>query len=440
MPYTIINLTQAIAQLSARLNDSGNIHWGQTELKYAIVESLRIFQALTGFFRQRIQVPTVANQTFYDLRITNPTEYAFTVTDNDLLAQIEYHFLEPATNPWTGTAQFDATTISAALDRARNQYLTDTGIYVGHSTIVGPAPPQSRITLPQTFIDIRRAAWLDADTNTSYRLVRTDEYAMAGYSPDWNQSQGTPYSYSVALTPPLSVQISPNPTNSGTLDLCSLDTEAALLCDPLAPVQVGVPNDVTWGVKYGAMADLLSEDGPAVDSQRAEYCRSMYDLAKSVGTKPVTLLQAQIQNTLVQLNSIDDFDGYQPNWQNATPAAPTNILQVAPNLFALTPTPDAVYNLTFDLVRSMPVPVAGIDFLEIQQSSLEAILDFAQHNAMFKLGGEEFQATMPLRANFLRLAALMNQRLRANIFYNILLNQPAARQDYSVPRLMEATK
>ncbi len=90
------------------------------------------------------------------------------------------------------------------------------------------------------------------------------------------------------------------------------------------------------------------------------------------------------------------------------------------------------------MARSMPVPVNGPDYLQIDQSMLEAILDMSQHISCFKLESVEFMATVPLRDNFLRMAALMNNRLRANIFYNVLLDQPATRQDSQVPRLMEA--
>jgi hypothetical protein len=435
--YATTTLTSAIQQLSARLNDSANIQWAQAEVQNAIVESLRIFQALTGFYRERIPLNTVANQIFYDLRTTNPIQYAFTVTDNQLLSEIQYHLKEPATNPWTGSAQFNIPVIASALQRARDQFLADTGIYCTRSLQNAAPPPIGRIQLPQTLLDIRRAAWQDSSTLLTFGLPRVDEYAARGYSQPWPQNPRLPDGYSVALTPPVSMQLIPAPSNAGTLDLCILSSGPVLICDPTNPVIVGLPDDYCWGAKYGALADLLGEDGPAADMARSAYCRQLYRLALSLGKKPITLLQAEIQDILVTIGSIEDYDRRKTNWQNVTATTPTDVLQVAPNLFALGPAPDIIYTITMDLVRSMPVPVAGTDFLQVSQDLLEAILDMAHHIACLKQAGEEFQATLPLRDNFLRLAAAMNARLRANIFYNILLDQPATRQDSQVPRLME---
>jgi hypothetical protein len=41
----------------------------------------------------------------------------------------------------------------------------------------------------------------------------------------------------------------------------------------------------------------------------------------------------------------------------------------------------------------------------------DAIIDMAQHIAMFKVGGAEFAATIPLYQNFLLLAAVYNSKL-----------------------------
>lgn len=435
--YTTTTLTSAIQQLSARLNDSLNIQWAQAELQNSIVEALRIFQALTGFYRERVPLNTVPNQIFYDLRTTNPTQYAFTVTDDQLLSEIQYHFKEPATNPWTGSAQFNISVIASALQRARDQYLADTGIYCTRITQNAAPPPIGRIQLPQTLLDIRRAAWQDSSTLLTFGLPRMDEYAAQGYSQSWPQNPRLPDAYSVALTPPISLQLIPAPTNAGTLDLCILSSGPSLACDPANPVVMGLPDDYCWGAKYGALADLMGEDGPGADAARSAYCRQLYQLALSLGKKPITLLQAEILDVLVQIGAINDYDGYQTNWQNVAATTPTDVLQVAPNLFALSPAPDIIYAITMDLVRSMPVPAAGGDFLQVSQDLLESILDMAQHIACLKQAGDEFMATMPLRDNFLRLAATMNARLRANVFYNVLLDQPATRQDMQVPRLME---
>src|SRR5216117_1596154 len=106
MPYTSITLASAASLLAARLMDPSNLHWTLAELYNAIRESLRLLQSLTSFTRDRATFNTVNNQIFYDLRTVIPTAYAFTVTDNALLSEIQSHLNEPVANPWTGTLQF----------------------------------------------------------------------------------------------------------------------------------------------------------------------------------------------------------------------------------------------------------------------------------------------------------------------------------------------
>lgn len=437
MAYTQVTLVSATEQLAARLSDPNNVHWSATELGNALIESCRIFQSLTGFYRRRATFNTVVGQNFYDLRITNPTEYAFTVTDNQLLAEIQAHLYEPVSNPWTGTLQFSVDVIAAAIQRARNQYLTDTGIYVTRTSIGPITPTTGRVVIANTILDIRRAAWQDETTLLTYGLSRTDEYSALAYRPNWPVEPNLPDSFSVAVTTPVSLQLIPPLSTSGFLDLCIVSSGPSLPCDPVDPIVIGIPDDYSWATKYGALADLLAEDGPANDQARSDYCRQLYNLGMSVGKSPVTTMQAVMFGVLAQPGSIEDFDRYRPGWQNATATVPPDILQVSPNLLAMS-TPDGAYEVQLDMAVSIPPPnPPAIPYLPIGLDLLDAILDMAQHIASIKLAGSELSDTLPLRDNFLRLAALGNSRLRANIHYNTLLNQPAIRQDREVQRLAE---
>jgi len=439
--YQTITLTSAIAQLASRLNDSANIYFTQIELQNAITEALRWLQALTGFYRERERFTIVANQVFYDLRYVLDTPagstypYAFSITDNQLLAEIQYHFIEQVANPQTILLQYPVSVIAQALQRNRDQFLTDTGIYITQSIPAGPINGDGRINLAQTVLDVRRAAWQDAASLQNRRLRRTDEYAALGYSRLWPQTADLPYSYSVSLTPPIQLQLIPIPLNTGNLDICSLDSGPALPCTPASPVVLGIPDDYVWGVKYGAMADLLGQDGPNTDVERSQYCRTLYHLAMTEARKVVTVLLGRIEDLETFISGIASFDAYRNGWQTIPPQTPTDLLIVSPNLLALSPTPDKTYRLTLDMVRSMPIPVLGTDFLQIDSSMLEPVLDLSQHIASFKMASAEFMVTTTLRNNFLRMAALMNSRLQANTFFKLLLEAPAQRPELDVPRL-----
>ena len=69
--------------------------------------------------------------------------------------------------------------------------------------------------------------------------------------------------------------------------------------------------------------------------------------------------------------------------------------------------------ISVDLVRNAPIPANDSAYVQLGREELDAVLDYAQHLAAFKQGGQEFQATMKHYSNFRRLALVRNQRLAA---------------------------
>jgi len=416
-----------------------------------VIEALRVFQTLTGQYRDRTVFGTTTAQAFYDLRTQIPTFYVFSVTDDQLLSEIQAHFLEPQSNPWTGSDQFSIPAISSSMNNVRDQFLLDSGIYIQRPAFTSVSPMTGRLQLPQSTIDIRRAAWQDSSTLKTWSLYRNDEYAMTSYLPSWAQTPGLPQSYSVALTPPVELQLMPAPTNAGTPDLCITESGPQLNLNPSSPVILGVPDDLCWAVKYGTMEQLLTSDGNVRDPARAKFCGDLYDLGVSLARNPVTTLQVSINDVPIQTCSIDDLDKYNTNWQN-TLGVPNRAAMVGANLLVLcgdsanstsgVPDSNGPYGVTIDLARSFPVPDPlnpTTTFLQVGLELINPILDMAQHICSLKMEGPEFQQTLALRNNFLRACARVNGGLRSNVFYNLLLNQPAARQDMLVPRTVPRT-
>jgi hypothetical protein len=82
------------------------------------------------------------------------------------------------------------------------------------------------------------------------------------------------------------------------------------------------------------------------------------------------------------------------------------------NLVALSPTPDSsLYTVSATVVENAPVPSLSADCINVTEDVYEAILDEAQHLAMFKCGGAEFEATLAMHQRFLSLAALYSSRI-----------------------------
>src|SRR6266700_702435 len=108
-------------------------------------------------------------------------------------------------------------------------------------------------------------------------------------------------------------------------------------------------------------------------------------------------------------------------WYNV-PAGLTYIMRVevnqrpmyGTNLFAMWPTPSSS---TDSLVVEGVVPApdtAAVPFVNLGQSDLESILDYAEHLAQFKEGGEEFDASQLWFQEFLKDAASRNALLAHN--------------------------
>jgi len=67
MAYTQVTLAQLRSQLLERLGGAGANFWTTDELNGYIQESLRVFNSLTGFWRTRLLIPTIAGQHWYTI-------------------------------------------------------------------------------------------------------------------------------------------------------------------------------------------------------------------------------------------------------------------------------------------------------------------------------------------------------------------------------------
>lgn len=445
MPYSHTTLATLRGQLAARLDDSANIFWVSAELDALIAESLRTFGLLAGFWRERAVLSTVAGTAFYAITAqtygspTLASLVGYTVTDRNLVRDIEYHLLEPATDgsTYTGTAMFTLNDLRYAIQRRRDQFLADTGCVVTRSTQAVASPPSGRQQLTDTIIDVRRAAWQGASPYDYYTtLWREDERLLTAAGSTWNTTSGTPEAFSIMAPPPLQLQLAPPPQASGTLELLTVDSGAAL--DPATSATVlGIPDDLTPGVKWGALCDLLSKDGPARDLPRAAYCQQRYEEYVALARLLPVIIHAEVQGVSTIPCTLQELESSTPNWENGT-STPSDVAIAAPNMIALNPVPDGVYSVTLDVVRKTPVPTTDATQVQIGREQLDAILDYAEHLALFKVHGAEWNATKLQAANFLKQAVTYNQRLSASARAVLPASMQSQREKAGRPRRIEA--
>ena len=123
--------------------------------------------------------------------------------------------------------------------------------------------------------------------------------------------------------------------------------------------------------------------------------------------------------------SLDALDQGQPGWESETTASGGNV-PTTPQLWApagftmivIWPADHAGGNaLWADGIAQTPSLTTDGDYVDIGSEDLDAILNYAQHVATFKEGGQEFQATMGQMQGFLQAAGERNAMLKASAKY-----------------------
>ena len=435
-PYTHTTLATAKTMLAQRLHDASMVYFIDAELGVYIEEALRTFSLLSMFWRSQETFGTVIGTEFYELHTQFSSSAGLSVSDRDLINTIQYHFQEHVTTAWAGgwlgTAQFIMADVSTALQNARNQFLVDSGVYITRTTPSTGAPSGGRITLADTVMDVRRVAWRSSSGGSTVvtPLWRVDEYQLTAYDTTWDDTADqVPEYYAILASPPSTIQLAPAPTATTTIDLLSVSSGAAF--DPTASETVlGVPDDMAWIVKWGAMADLLGKDGPAQDPERAQYCEQRYQQGVQLARVYPLLVAARIGGATLNFASVYEMDSYNINWQTESTDTPTEVLQAGRNMMALYPKPDGVVTITMDIVRNADVPTGDADYIEVGRETLDVILDYAVNLAMFKVAGDEWKATHEGYQNLLEHAALFNKRLDASsLFGGVIAGKPSREEN-----------
>lgn len=123
------------------------------------------------------------------------------------------------------------------------------------------------------------------------------------------------------------------------------------------------------------------------------------------------LLRAELNGTPLASSSLWDLDYGRPGWENET-GTPQAFAPAGVNLFALWPaSASGGESLTVDGVVAAPV-LTNVGFVDLGQDELETILDYAEHIAQFKEGGQEFQASQLNLQEFLKEAGGRNAMLK----------------------------
>lgn len=415
-------------EIANRLYDSSKQFWSDSELGRYLYEALRTWNSLTSYWRGDFLFSTVENQYWYDLTSatsdsppTNQSLRPYTVLDTDIYEDMEYALLEPATgiDPWTGSLQFSADDLLNAVQRRRDEILSITGCTA--SRITTPAV-NARITLPDDVLDVRRIAYFPAGGLNPQPSVMWEEDAWGAQAYDRDYTilppytvvpPGQPMLYFLSTQPPISFDTDTAPGAGGYYELIVVQAGNTLVVG--TPSTFPIPDDWTYILKWGALGDLLARESWAKDPARAEYCNARYRMGLALLAKAPALLQLRANNVALQIDSVRDADLFNTTWQAQDAASPQMALTTGLNLVGISPKPDyplsTNYSMTATVVRNAPLPVLDTDYVQVGRDDLDAVIDYAQHLASFKMGGSEFQDTVPLFQRFLKQATLYGLKL-----------------------------
>jgi hypothetical protein len=430
-PFSWLTFEQAIAELALRLGDESNVFWTSTELGLYITEALRVWNALTAYWATPYPLtlnPPLTGNWLAANGTGSPRQP--TLTDVDVYTLIEYHLIEPATGgTWTGTDQFSITDLSQACSRRRNEILQAAACNLAESSL-SMTPNTNLVNLTDLVLDVRRCRWVPT-SGQPVTLQRGDSRTFQYFTPQYAQTVANPLRWDVIGSPPQTVTLDTKVNVPSALQVLGMAGGADF--DPPTASPLLMPDDWMWGLKFGAMADILSKEQEGKDVQRAAYCRQRYmEFLKLMQHMP-WLLQAFINGVAVDTQPLAGADRTNYEWQSRAGAFP-EIVVGGIDLYAVSPTPTDTLSLSLMVVGNAPVPTDPDSEIQVPRDVMDAILDEGQHLALFKMGGAEFKESMTLHQEFIKLAMRQNARLRESGILATTIRPPVDRQEEAQPR------
>lgn len=454
--FSWITFAQAKTALASRLADPGMVKWINDELGRYLVEALRTWNALTNIWNTPYDLSPIitANQIWYGLSSNANYPRVRTVTDQEVEILMAYHLLENGLAyggfgfNWgfnfgygqsSGTGMFTLQQFSDALQRRRDEINQLTACNIVEISV--PTTPNTRQNLfPDTTLSPMRARFVPAvGQGSPITLWRNDDLAFQYFSARYLQTSGKlPRAYGVVDSAPLGFAVDYAPNVPGAYDFL-VNQSGPVLSPPNATI-LGLPNDFAWVAKWGAMSDLLGMESEATDTTRADYCLQRYRDGVTLMQRSPWLLLGTINGIPVDTPSVQEMDDYAVNWDSVS----KTICMVSPGLdfLALSPVPSSppLPGASITVVGNAPVPVRDADFVQVTRDTFDAILDYAQHLADFKMGGHDFVQSQELAKNFFLAAIATNSRLaQLGLFRDLLIGQ-GMRQNEADPRFKKEDK
>lgn len=463
MPYSYVTLFQAAQAISLRLYDPDFVFWTYDEIVLYIVEALQTWNSYAQYWRGDFVFDTqsdaigygdggfgdggyggsssVIASTWYDITQVPNSLRPYTKTDFNLYTIIEYHLLEPPTGPvWTGTDMFTINDLTQSLQRRWDEMLGVSGCTITQSIQAAPAVTTRNI-LNDLTIDVRRVAWFptpasDSDPAAPSVMWQEDIWSQQAFEDGYTTyPQGTPFTYAISSTPQLTFDTDVVPQQPGNYEVLKVNASGYTF-NVSTPTVINIPTDFCWILKWGVLADLFSKESEAKDVMRANYCNQRYKQGLRLLQESPAILQLRLNNLALWVDSVKNADEFSTDWQALPQSTPMNAYVAGLNMVAFSPEPEdgVTYSATATVLQNAPIPSLPGDFIQVGRDEYDVIVDYAQHLALLKNGGDEFLRTKDLYARFVRQAALSNSKLTEMGEFKQEIYGTSQREEVSNPR------
>lgn len=127
----------------------------------------------------------------------------------------------------------------------------------------------------------------------------------------------------------------------------------------------------------------------------------------------------------LDLTSLFSLDNGEAGWQ-ADSSVPNVWFPVGLTKIGIHPADSVGDNsLVVEGLVLAPVLTDDTAYLDLGEWQVQALLDYAQHIASFKQGGEEFKATQALLQNFFKAAGIQNDKFTKSAIYRRFMGEDA---------------
>lgn len=424
-------------QLAQKLNNQTvNGFWSDSELGVYIVEALRMWNILTQqwavSYTFTLTPPLASDWSFLNNTSTGTSPRAQTLTVNDLYTILCFHLMERGVSNLTGMFTMDD--FVTATQQVRDEILQATAANMGILEGVEVTPGTNQTFLPDTTLDVRRMRYEGTTSGVATTLVKGDSNSFLRFSPTYRQQTGTPARYDILGSPPLALTVDVAPNESNAIELLVMNA-GSTITSTSAPLQI--PDDWMPVLKWGVLFELLSKEAESTDQQRANYAKQRYQEGlRAISSQP-WLLNGFLNDQAVDIVPVIGKDRFSLNWQNNAAAWPSLVVGGV-DLIAPCPIPTSdPLAVTLTVVGNAPIPTTDDSFVQAPRDVLDAILDYAQHLAAWKMAGDEAQEAEPLYQSFVSYAMRTNARLRESGIFATDLRPDTSRQELQDPRFAD---